>query len=90
MESPEIAREKRESAGNRKGEERSRRKSQGRESAAERNGEEDLARPNKMRRPMENIRRNFLGMIKYFRRNFLGNHLFNFREIFGGLVYRVK
>ncbi|KAG5384262.1 hypothetical protein IGI04_035732 [Brassica rapa subsp. trilocularis] len=90
VESPEIVREKRESAGNHKGEERSRRKSQGRESAAERNGEENLARPNKMRRPTENIRRNFLGMIKYFRQNFLGNHLFNFREIFGGLVYPVK
>ena len=59
----EIAREKRESAGNRKGEERSRRKSQGRESEAERNGEEDRVRPNKMTRPTETIRRNFIGII---------------------------
>ncbi|WZY93277.1 hypothetical protein YC2023_065606 [Brassica napus] len=51
----EIAREKRESDGNRKGEERSRRISQGRESEAERNGEEDLVRPNKMTRPTETI-----------------------------------
>ncbi|WZZ28569.1 hypothetical protein YC2023_011970 [Brassica napus] len=45
-----------------------------RESSAERNGEEDLVRPNKMTRPTENVRRNFLGIIKYFRWNFLGNH----------------
>ena len=30
----------------------------------ERNGEEDLVRPNNMRRPTENVRRNFLGIIK--------------------------